>query len=159
MDYTPVACSPKKYRRTTTAAHELAAAITFSSGIVHYADKPEFFDSLPADVITLFRDAPARWDETKCLLGEPGRATVFARRTGKTWVIAGLNGTSAPLPLDLDLTSFNTFTKRYAITEGKNASLQVIATRLPNADHWQHMVPPRGGFLLRLEKSEREIGN
>jgi len=92
----------------------------------------------------------------------PGRTRAGDRVRAANWQDLGhcrVNGTSAPLPLDLDLASFNTFTKRYAITEGKNASLQVIATRLPNADHWQHMVPPRGGFLLRLEKSEREIGN
>jgi len=46
MDTTPVACSPKKYVRNTTAAHELATAIIFTSGLIHYADKPEFFDSL-----------------------------------------------------------------------------------------------------------------
>ena len=37
MDLTPVACSPKKYARTTTAAHQLAAALIFTSGLVHYA--------------------------------------------------------------------------------------------------------------------------
>ena len=47
MDLTPVACSPKKYTRTTTTAHQLAAAIIFTCGIVHYADQPEFFESLP----------------------------------------------------------------------------------------------------------------
>jgi hypothetical protein len=159
MDYTPVACSPKKYRRTTTAAHELAAAITFTSGIIHYADKPEFFDSLPAEVRTLFREAPARWDETRCLVGEPGLAAVFARRTGQSWFIAGLNGTGNPLPLALDLSAFDAFAKRLAITEGTDPLMQVTVAPLPNADHWQHEVPPRGGFILRLDKSPREFGN
>ena len=137
MDYTPVACSPKKYRRTTTAAHELAAAIIL---VGHHPLRRQtgVLRLVACRSLTLFRDAPARWDETQCLLGEPGRATVFARRAGKTWFIAGLNGTSAPLPLDLDLASFGTLTKRTAITEGKDASLQVIACPLPNADHWQH---------------------
>ena len=51
MDITPVACSPKKYERLTTAAHQLAAALIFTSGIIHYADKPEFFESLPKEVL------------------------------------------------------------------------------------------------------------
>ena len=34
------AVSPKTYPRTTTAAHELAAALIFTSGIIHYADQP-----------------------------------------------------------------------------------------------------------------------
>jgi alpha-glucosidase len=99
MDLTPVAVSPKRYDRTTTAAHELAASIIFTSGIIHYADKPEFFESLPPQALKVFRDAPARWDETRCLEGEPGQMAVFARRSGKSWFIAGINGMGNPLPV------------------------------------------------------------
>jgi biopolymer transport protein ExbB len=35
------------YTRTTTAAHELAAALLFNSGLIHYADKPEFLNPCP----------------------------------------------------------------------------------------------------------------
>ena len=80
MDITPVALSPKKYDRTTTAAHELAAAIIFTSGIIHYADKPEAFE---VDcLLKPYRYSamlPRGWDETKCLVGEPGQIAVFAR--------------------------------------------------------------------------------
>ena len=118
MDLTPVAVSPKKYERTTTAAHELAASIIFTSGIIHYADKPEFFESLPPAALKVFRDAPARWDETRCLVGEPGQVAVFARRSGKSWFIAGINGTDNPLPVDLDLSPFKNFRHRLLIAEG-----------------------------------------
>jgi len=40
MDVTPIGCSPKKYVRTTTAAHELATAIILKSGLIHYAINP-----------------------------------------------------------------------------------------------------------------------
>ena len=150
MDYTPVACSPKKYRRTTTAAHELAAAIIFTSGIIHYADKPEFFDSLPAEAKEVFRDAPARWDETRCLVGEPGNLVVFARRAGKSWFIAGLNGTGKSLPVDLLLSGFGKPSKGIAITEGSDAAMQVTAAPVAKTSRWQHEIPPRGGFILRL---------
>jgi len=150
MDYTPVACSPKKYRRTTTAAHELAAAIIFTSGIIHYADKPELFDSLPAEAKEVFRDAPARWDETRCLVGEPGKVVVFARRAGKAWFIAGLNGTGKSLPVDLDLSGFGKSSKGIAITEGSDASMQVSVAPLMRNNRWPHEIPPRGGFILRL---------
>jgi hypothetical protein len=150
MDYTPVACSPKKYRRTTTAAHELAAAIIFTSGIIHYADKPEFFDSLPAEAKEVFRDAPARWDETRCLVGEPGNLVVFARRAGKSWFIAGLNGTGKSLPVDLVLSGFGKPSKGIAITEASDAAMQVTAAPVAKTSRWQHEIPPRGGFILRL---------
>lgn len=152
MDSTPVACSPKKYARTTTAAHELATAIIFNSGIIHYADKPEFFESLPPQALQIFRDAPARWDETRCLIGEPGKVVVFARRYGKSWFIAGLNGTSNPLPIDLDLGSFTDFPNRIVVAEGKNPEMQVAVSRVANSANWKHTMPARGGFILRLDK-------
>jgi alpha-glucosidase len=152
MDSTPVACSPKKFARTTTAAHELATAINLRSGLIHYADQPEFFASLPKEAVQLLRDAPARWDETRCLVGEPGRVVVFARRAGKSWFIAGLNGTGESLPVNLDLSAFGRFAKRLALTEGTDAAMQVVVAPFPSAAQWQHSLPPRGGFILRLDK-------
>jgi alpha-glucosidase len=152
MDTTPVACTPKKYARTTTAAHELATAIILNSGIIHYADKPEFFESLPPEALQVFRDAPARWDETRCLEGDPGRVVIFARRSGKSWFIAGLNGANEPLPLDLDLSPFHDFPKRILIAEGKDPLMQVSASNLVASAQWKHEMPPRGGFILRLDQ-------
>jgi len=152
MDTTPVACTPKKYLRTTTAAHELATAIVLNSGIIHYADKPEFFESLPPAALQIFRDAPARWDETRCLMGEPGRDVVFARRSGDSWFIAGLNGTGKSLTANLDLSAFHDFSKRTLVAEGADAAMKVNAISVPAVDSWTHAMPPRGGFILRLEK-------
>ncbi len=152
MDSTPIACSPKKFARTTTAAHELATAIILKSGLIHYADKLEFFALLPKEAAQVFRDAPARWDETRCLVGEPGRAVVFARRAGDSWYIAGLNGTGEALPVDLDLSAFKRFPKRLALTEGVDANMQVVVVPvLPTAQR-QHTIPPRGGFILRMDR-------
>ena len=150
MDYTPIACADKKYPRKTTAAHELATALVFTSGLVHYAERPEFFASLPAEALQVFRDAPARWDESRCLLGEPGKAAIFARRSGKTWYIAGLNGTSQPRTINLDLGAFKRFSDRVLILEGQESHSQIISRPLPPAPRWSHKMPARGGFILRL---------
>jgi alpha-glucosidase len=152
MDLTPVACSPKKYARLTTAAHQLAAALIFTSGIVHYADKPEFFESLPAQALKVFRDAPARWDESRCLVGEPGREVVFARRAGQSWFIAGINGTVKPLTVALDLSAFTQYQHRLLISESADANMQVTVTSLESTEQWKHELPPRGGFIIRLDK-------
>lgn len=152
MDYTPVAGSPKKFLRRTTAAHELATAIIFTSGIIHYADRPEFFETLPKEAVQVFRDAPARWDETHCLVGEPGRLAVFARRSGSSWFIAGLNGTAEPQSLNLDLSRYAKFPKRILIAEGTNAMMQVTTAPLTKEHQWQHTLPARGGFILRLDE-------
>ena len=152
MDLTPVACSPKKFKRLTTAAHQLAAALIFTSGIVHYADQPEFFKSLPPEALQVFCDAPARWNETHCLMGEPGQVAIFARRAGKSWFIAGINGTTNVLPVALDLSPYKEYRQRIAVVEGTNASMQVSAAPLKDSAQWQHAMPPRGGFILRLDE-------
>lgn len=152
MDLTPVACSPKKYARLTTAAHQLATALIFTSGIVHYADQPQFFESLPSEALQVFRDAPARWDETRCLVGEPGRAVVFARRSRQTWFIAGISGISEPLPLTLDLSVFRRHRHWTLIAEGADSNMQVSVAPLEGAGEWRHEIPPRGGFVLRLDE-------
>src|SRR5579872_3341167 len=152
MDLAPVACSPKKYSRATTAAHQLAAAIILTCGIIHYADRPEFFESLPTEALQILRDAPARWDETRCLVGDPGRAAVFARRAGASWFIAGINGTSYVLPVHLDLSAFKDCHHRIAITEGSGPQMQVKAGQVKDSLSWRHEVPARGGFILRLDR-------
>jgi hypothetical protein len=152
MDLTPIACSPKRFPRTTTAAHQLASAIIFTCGIIHYADSPEFFESLPPKVLQIFRDAPARWDETRCLIGEPGKAAIFARRCGQEWFIAGINGSNVPLPVTLDLTAFNEFGRGFLVSEGSDANMQVVVTGLKRSNSWNHEMPARGGFILRLSK-------
>ena len=152
MDVTPVACSPKIYDRTTTAAHELATALIFTSGIIHYADGPEFFESLPPDALKIFRDAPARWDETKCLIGEPGQAVVFARRSGKSWFIAGISGTTNSLPVTLDLSPYQKYHHRIIVSEAADAKMQVVVAPLGDSNQWQHTISPRGGFILRLDE-------
>ncbi len=47
MDYTPVAFSNSKYPHQTTAAHELALCVLFTSGWLHFADRVEAYRSLP----------------------------------------------------------------------------------------------------------------
>jgi len=153
MDLTPVSCSPKRYARTTTAAHQLAAALIFTSGIIHYADQPEFFESLPPPVLKIFRDAPARWDETQCLVGEPGSTAIFARRAGKSWFIAGINGDDKSQTVKVDLSSFKKFSKRLVVVEGVNELMQVNAAPLAKAKTWEHEMPARGGFILRLDQN------
>ena len=152
MDLTPVACSPKKYDRTTTAAHELATALVFTCGIIHYADGPDFFESLPPEALKIFRDAPARWDETKCLIGQPGTLAVFARRSGNSWYIAGISGVTNSLPVTLDLSPYKKYRHRIAVCEGADAKMQVAVAPLGDSSQWQHTIPPRGGFILRLDQ-------
>ena len=86
MDYTPITFSAKT--RRTTAAHELALAVVFESGIQHFADSPEVYKSAPYKAgLDLLRRVPVTWDETRFLGGYPGKYVAAARRKGKVWYL------------------------------------------------------------------------
>jgi hypothetical protein len=52
----------------------------------------------------------------------------------------------------LDLSPFKKFRRRFAVVEGADANMQVAVTPLENSNEWKHEMPPRGGFILRLDK-------
>ena len=93
MDYTPCAFSDSQHPHITTHAHELALTVLFESGLQHLADKPESFLAQPKEVQDFLSELPAVWDETRFVSGYPGESAVIARRSGKTWYVAGINGT------------------------------------------------------------------
>lgn len=153
MDYTPVAMTMRKFPRKTSAAHELAAALAFNSGIVHYADSTEMFRSFPKEVKQILRIAPAAWDQTLCLIGDPGRLVVIARRVKDHWFIVGLNGTSKTQAVDLDLKRFGQLASCTAITEGQEPLMQFNVQRISDPKIWNRKIPPFGGFTLHLTKA------
>ena len=101
MDYTPCAFSNSQHPHITTNAHELALTVLFESGLQHLADRPESFLAQPEEVKQFLGKLPAVWDETKLIAGYPGQNVVLARRSGKTWYVAGINGTDDPLTISL----------------------------------------------------------
>lgn len=92
MDYTPVTFSHNTYQHFTSLGHELALTVVFESGILHFADGVESYRSLPKDVIQYLKDIPVVWDESILLSGHPGKDVLIARRSGKKWYVAGING-------------------------------------------------------------------
>ena len=93
MDYTPCAFSDSQHPHITTHAHELALTVLFESGLQHLADRPESFLAQPQEVQDFLSSLPSVWDETRFVSGYPGESAVIARRSGKTWYVAGINGT------------------------------------------------------------------
>jgi hypothetical protein len=105
MDYTPVTFSDNRYPHRTTAGHELALSVVFESGLLHLADSAASYRSVPPAVAHVLARVPAAWDETRCPAGEPGSHVVVARRAGRDWYVAGINGRPEPVTVDLDLTA------------------------------------------------------
>jgi hypothetical protein len=100
-DFTPCTFDPTMLKGTTFAL-QLAAAVCYTSPVMHYADKPELYlKSRAADVI---KAIPSTWAETRVLPGSKvGDLAVMARRKAdNTWFVGIING-AGKRSYDLDL--------------------------------------------------------
>lgn len=95
FDYSPTLLSPYVQAtspRRTTDAHELALTMIYQSGFTSFADSPEGYLTQPTEVRELLSTVPVAFDETRFLAADPGSHVVVARRKGRTWYVAGVNG-------------------------------------------------------------------
>ena len=90
-DYTPVHFGAR--RGNTTVSHQIASAAILGAPLLTYAAHPTNLLANPCrDVI---KSIPAVWDETIVLPpSEIGQTALFARRSGTTWFLAVMNGTT-----------------------------------------------------------------
>ena len=144
MDYTPCAFSDSQHPHITSKAHELALTVLYESGLQHLADRPESFLAQPQEVQTFLGQLPTVWDETRYVSGYPGESAVLARRSGKTWYVAGISGLDEAQTLT---TKLNFIGKGKALLFADDANGQWdISTinKLPK----EIVCQPRGGFVL-----------
>jgi alpha-glucosidase len=88
-DYTAVHFGDR--RANTTWAHQIASAAVFTAPSLLYGAHPEAILKNPG--AEMMQSIPAVWDETAVLPpSEIGDMAVFARRKGKQWFLAVLNG-------------------------------------------------------------------
>lgn len=104
MDFTPTVFGDiPKIKRATRNGFELAESVLFLSGIQHFAETPTGMATAPGYVKAFLQDLPRSWDDSKFLDGYPGSHVVIARRSGKTWYVAGLNADDTDRTIALDL--------------------------------------------------------
>ena len=152
MDYTPGTFTDSQYPHITTNAHELALPVLFESGIQHMADRPEGYDSLPAEAKQVYSTLPAAWDETRLLSGYPGKSAVVARRSGKKWYIAGINGTDEHTDIAFTLKRVNPKSKRVLLfSDGKSDRDIKVSHLTLNSKQFSIACRAHGGFLMVIE--------
>jgi alpha-glucosidase len=154
MDYTPVAFSDVRYPHRTTYAHELALAVLFESGWVHFADKPEAYRALPEAPKNFLKTVPVAWDDTRFVAGVPGQFVILARRKGYTWYLAGVNGQEQPREERIRLAPWLP-AGRYELTRiSDGADSRQFATEQATVEAGQEMTVkllPQGGFVATLK--------
>ena len=95
-----------RHTRKTTDIFELASGIIMQTAIQCVAIQPNNLSELPQFELDFLKALPTTWDETQFIEGYPGRYIVLARRHGDQWYVAGLNATSEPLRLSLQLNRY-----------------------------------------------------
>jgi alpha-glucosidase len=154
MDFTPVVLDRiNNIERRTSSAFELATAVLFTSGIQHYAEIPEGMARAPAYVREFMKRVPSIWDDVKFLAGEPGKFVVLARRSGKQWYIAGINGERMSRTVTLNLAALGIKQAGTAITDGEGGNLSFREQRVELDAKQQASISlrPRGGFVMIVE--------
>jgi len=152
-DYTPFALTFRKYTRLNTATHELAMAMIYTSGVIHFADSEEVFNSLPDALKNLLKEMPATWDKTEYIIADPGKAIVLSRQKDNLSYIVGINGTNAAEPISIDLKKYGKgFSKFRIISEGKDPLMDFKVETYPLTSKWQYNLAPKGGFIIQFIK-------
>lgn len=154
MDYTPVTFSNSQHPHITTYGHELALSVVFESGLQHFADTPESYNSLPDEPKDFLKKIPVTWDETRLLDGYPGQKVIIARRKGTQWYIGGLNGRDTTQTLTFNLNALHTNNSNLKIIEdgADDKSFTIKKSRYTKGQDIVINCLPRGGFVAILSK-------
>ena len=155
MDYTPGTFSDSQNPHITSHGHELALTVVFESALQHMPDRPSTYHSFPLAVKSFLSTLPAAWDDTKLLGGYPGEEIVIARRKGKVWYIAGINGTDREKALSFCLKELPSLGKRMTVikdgTDDRTFCIEEnIKLTRSNRQQTIHCLP-RGGFVAVIE--------
>ena len=163
MDYTPVNFKAALDARGITYAHQLALAVVFESGLVHFADRADseegagyrkVFGVYPR-VAAFLSEVPVAWDETRYVAGDPDTLAVLARRKAMTWYIAGISGpleetANISLPLgELCLGSG----RDYTLFESGQAAdeLDIVEGQADTGKDFNLSLGPRDGFVMVID--------
>ena len=155
MDYTPVAFTNSQHQHTTTYAHELALSIVFESGIVHFADRPSGFTSLPNEAKEFLSKVPTAWDDTKLLDGYPGQLAVIARKKTNNWYIGAINGEDKEktIKINFNFLQPNTKYKMILIKDGSDTvTFDISDQEINNNDVVEIKMLSKGGAVVWITK-------
>ncbi|RLD87949.1 MAG: hypothetical protein DRJ29_17710 [Bacteroidetes bacterium] len=147
MDYTPGGYSNNTYDHLTTYGFELALTVILETGIMHHADTPGQTLGLPPYAVDFLKNVPVVWEETKFLAGYPGKDVVIARKNGKRWYIAGVNGENMEKELSIDLARLGTVPANIVLIIDGDGPRDLQSTEISPVDGKLNIrLQPYGGF-------------
>jgi alpha-glucosidase len=150
-DYTPL--SFRSIAKGTTWAHQVASMTIFTSSFMCLAVNPETLLDNPCR--KMVESVPVTWDQTIVLpQSKIGQLALFARRKGKTWYLAAMNGDSART-CKVDL-SFLGHGKYHAVMledqQGKKDTVRIVSKKVKAKSTLVIQLDAGGGFVGRFVK-------
>jgi alpha-glucosidase len=156
MDFTPVCFTEiPGIHRVSTNGFELALSVMFLSGIQHYAETGAGMAKQPDYVIDFMKKLPVTWERSVFIDGYPGRYVVIARKSGKRWYLAAINGENSPRHLKLDLSLLGGVKPVMMISDGEtNRSFSKIDFPGLNPSTFEYDMKGNGGFVMVMEENQ-----
>ena len=154
-DFTPTTFQPG-FVKGTTFALQLAQPIVYTSPVLHWADKPQYYLNSPA--VDLIRSMPTTWDETIVLPSSKiGIQAAYVRRKGQDWYVGIINGSDDAVEQPLDLSFLGE--GRFAATLFKDVPGQPVVLKkelliAERGDSLAVRMSPGGGFVAVFRKLE-----
>jgi hypothetical protein len=132
----------------------------FTSAVTNFGFSPEQIDSLEAAsplAVEYLKALPATWDETRVVPGtQIGQLAMLARRSGSSWFLVGVNGTTGPMTVnDIDL-SFLGSDRYTALVITDNTQFAVNTQTVPFVTSSYDLDAPMisgGGFAVLFERA------
>jgi hypothetical protein len=153
-DYTPLTF--RDIGKGTTLTHQVATMAAFTSPFLCVAADPQAILASPAK--EMIQSIPAVWDETVILpQSKIGALAVMARRSGDTWYLCALNGTT-PTTVTIDASFLGKGNYHAAIMGDDQSSVdkaQFSDQTVTGKSKITITMPPGGGYLARFSRDNR----
>lgn len=133
---------------------QLASAVVLTSPYLCWADHPDNY--LASAGIEVIRTLPTVWDETVVMDGSAlDKLVVFARRNGKDWYVAGINGyADKKQDYELDLSflgkgNYEAFICKDNMQSG-SYPIEIEKRQVKTSDRLKMSMLANGGFVIRV---------
>lgn len=151
-DYTPGLFSK---RGATTHAHQLALLYLMESPFQCIAENPLTLlnEQRFKPILPLLRKLPVTWDERVVLPGSRiGQAAIIAKRNGKDWYVAAVNGQEKEISQTLDLSFIKDLSAyRTTFINDQEDGFSAAVLQPEQLNKKTITLQPSGGMVLYLE--------
>ncbi len=152
MDFTPVSLYKiPRINRKTSSAFELATSVIFLSGIQHYVEGPEGMAKMPTAVKEYMQKVPVAWDEVKFIDGYPGKHYAVARRSGKKWYVAAINGDTVQKQISVNFSFIGAGKTGNIFHTNENGEIVSESYPVKPGERKTISVKPNDGFVIVFE--------